>query len=55
MTSRPGSQTIVIHILANISRSKHGKLNQKIKHGQLIEHNKRNILLKIMREMRHGD
>ena len=40
MTSQPGQQTIVIHILPNISRSKG---NQTIKFGQLIECNMRNI------------
>ena len=42
MTSRPGYQTIVIHILPNITRSKG---NQTMKFGQLIENN-RNIFLK---------
>ena len=42
MTSQPGYQTIVIHMLANISRSKG---NQTMKFGQLIECNMRNILL----------
>ena len=42
MTSQPGLQTTAIHILANISQSKG---NQKMKFGQLIEYNKRNILL----------
>ena len=43
MTSQPGKQTITIHILPNISRSKG---NQTIKFGQLIEYNMRNIFLK---------
>ena len=43
MTSQPGQQTIVIHILPNISRSKG---NQTMKFGQLIECNMRNIFLK---------
>ena len=43
MTSQPGSQTIVIHILPNISQSKD---NQTMKLGQLIEYNKRIIFLK---------
>ena len=43
MTSQPGKQTIAIHILTNISRSKG---NQTMKLGQLIEYNKRNIILK---------
>ena len=42
MTSEPGSQTIVIHILPNISRSEG---NQTMKFGQLIEENKRSIFL----------
>ena len=37
MTSQPGQQTIAIHILPNISRSKG---NQAIKFGQVIEDNK---------------
>ena len=41
MTSQPGYQTIVIHILPNISRSKG---NQTMKFGQLIECKMRNIL-----------
>ena len=40
MTSQPGEQTIAIHILPNISRSKG---NQTMKLGKLIEYNKRNI------------
>ena len=40
MTSQPRKQRIAIHKLPNISRSKG---NQKIKFGQLIEHNMRNI------------
>ena len=42
MTSQPGSQTIAIHILFNISQSKG---NQIMKLRQLIEHNKKNIFL----------
>ena len=42
MTSQPGSQTIVVHILPNILRSKG---NQTMKFGQLIECNMRNIFL----------
>ena len=42
MTSQPGKQTIAIHILANISRSKG---NQTMKFGQLIERNMRLIFL----------
>ena len=40
MTSQPGQQTITIHILPNISRS---KSNQTMKIGQVIKHNNRNI------------
>ena len=42
MTSQTGQQIITKHILPNILRSK-GK--QKIKFGQLIEHNIRNVFL----------
>ena len=42
MTSQPGLQTIAIHILPNISRSK-GK--QTVKFGQLIEYNMRNVFV----------
>ena len=42
MTSQPEKQTIAIHILPNISRS---KSNQEMKFGQLIEYNTRNIFL----------
>ena len=42
MTSKPGQQTIAIHILTNISRSKG---NESMKIGQLVEYNKRNIFL----------
>ena len=41
MTSQPGSQTIAISILPNISQS---KSNQKMKFGQLIEYNDRKIV-----------
>ena len=40
--TQPGEQTITIHILPNISRS---KKNQKMKFGQLIEYNNRNTFL----------
>ena len=43
MTSHSGIQTIIIHILSNISRS---KSNQTIKFGQLIDYNMRNIFTK---------
>ena len=42
MTSQPGKQTIAIHILPNISRSKG---SQTMKFDQLIEINMRNIFL----------
>ena len=42
MASQPGKQTIVIHILPNISRS---KVNQTMKVGMLVEYNMRNIVL----------
>ena len=42
MTSQPGQQTIAIHILPDISRSKG---NQAIKFGQLVEYNMRNIFV----------
>ena len=42
LTSLPGQQPILKHILPNISRSKG---NQTIEFGQLIEYNKRNIFL----------
>ena len=41
MTSQPGKQTIAIYILTNISRSKN---IQRMKFGQLIEYNMRNII-----------
>ena len=43
MASQPGSLTITIYILANISQS---KCNQTMKFGQLIEYNKANFLLR---------
>ena len=42
MTSQPGLQTIVIHILLNISQSKG---NQTMKFSQLIKYDNRNIFL----------
>ena len=42
MTSQPGQQTITIHILPNIPQS---KSNQTMNFGQLIEYNKRDIIL----------
>ena len=53
MTSQPGSQTIAIHIFANISQSKG---NQTMKFGQLIEYNERNnFFSKIMQKMTQED
>ena len=43
MTSKPGKETIAIHILPKISR---GKGNQAITFGRLIEYNMRHIFLK---------
>ena len=43
MMSQPGSQTITIQILLNISRSKG---NQATKFGQLIEYNMKDFLEK---------
>ena len=43
MTSKPGKQTITIHILSNISRCKG---YQTITFGQLIQYNVRNIFFK---------
>ena len=43
MASQSGKQTIAIHMLLNISRSKG---NKRIKFGQLIEYKMRNIFLK---------
>ena len=42
MTSQPGKQTIAIHILPNISRTKG---NQAMKFGHLVKYNMRNIFL----------
>ena len=42
MTSQPGQQTIAIHILPNISRS---KSKHAIKFGQLIKYNMRNLFV----------
>ena len=42
MTSQPGSQTIAIRILPNISRSKD---NQTVKFDQLIEYNMKKIFV----------
>ena len=46
MTSQPGKQTFVTHILPNISRSKG---DQTMTFGQLIECNMRNIFFEKIR------
>ena len=51
MTSQRGYQTIAIHILPNVSQS---KVNQTMKYGQLIEHDKY-FSSKIIQKMRQGD
>ena len=51
MTSKPGLQTIAIHLLPNISQSKD---NQTMKFGQLIEYNKINTYLKNIAENEAG-
>ena len=51
MTSQPGQQTITIHILPNISRSKD---NQVMKLGQVIEDNKKTFL-NMMQKMSQGN
>ena len=43
MTSQRGKQTIAIHILPYISRSKDNRI---MNFGQLIEYNMRNVFLK---------
>ena len=42
MRSEPRKQTIIIHILSNISRNND---NQTKKYSQFVEHNLRNIFL----------
>ena len=44
LTSQPAQQTIVIHILTNISRSKG---NQALTFGELTEYDMRNVFLEI--------
>ena len=51
MTSHPGLQTVVIHILPNIPQSKG---NQKVKFGQLIEYNMRDFFFKNYAENKAG-
>ena len=43
MTSQPGQETITMHILPNISRSKG---NQTMKFGQILENNKINFFFR---------
>ena len=45
LTSQPGKQTIAVHIVVTISRSKG---NQTMKLGKLIEYNKKNIFRQIL-------
>ena len=45
--TQPGEQTVTIHILPNISRSKD---NQTMKFGQLIEYNNNTFLQKSCRK-----
>ena len=52
MTSQLGQQTIAIHILAIITRSKG---NQAMKFGQLIKYNMRNSFLKKSYEKCYGE
>ena len=51
MTSQLGQQTITIHILPNISRSKE---NQIMKLDQLMEYNERNTFFKNYAESKAG-
>ena len=51
MTSQPGLQTIVIHILPNISESNG---NQTMKFGKLIEYNRNIFLQKLCRKWGKG-
>ena len=52
VTSQPGKQTIPIHILSIISKS---KSNQTMKFGQLIEYNMRNIFLEKLFTKYYGE
>ena len=47
VTSKSGSQTLAIHILTNIARS---KKNQAMIFGQLIEYSMRDIFLDVVEE-----
>ena len=44
MTSQSGLETIVIHVLPNISQMK--AMNHTMKFGQLIEHNNKILFFK---------
>ena len=48
MVSKPGKETIAIHILFNVSGT---NKNQTMKLGQLIEFNMRNIFLEKSHKM----
>ena len=48
VTSQPGLQTMAIHTLPNISRSKG---NQTMKFNQLIEHNMRNHTQNVLEKL----
>ena len=52
MTSKPGSQTIAINTLPNISRSKG---NQTVEFRQLTEYNMRNIFVEKSYTKRGGE
>ena len=52
LTTQPGQQTITIHILPKILRS---KVNQTLKFGQAIEYNNKYFSSKIMQKRRQGD
>ena len=47
-----GQQTITLHVLPNISRSKG---NQAIKFGQLIQYSVKNVFSEIMQKLRSGE
>ena len=52
MMSQPGEQTVAIHLLPSISKTK-GK--QAIRFGQLIEHEMRKFLLKKLHTKCEGE
>ena len=51
MAPQPGTQTVSIHILPNVSQSKE---NQTMRCGQLIEYNKKNIFFRNSTENEAG-